>query len=72
MKPDSGRKSFFSAGKPKNLPAFYFLVVAGIILMVLLFKWFILFFISILDFLRSIFGFLTSILGFYLVVLAIN
>jgi len=34
MKPDSGSKSFFSAGKPKNLPAFYFLVVAGIILMV--------------------------------------
>jgi len=34
MKPDSGRKSFFSAGKPKNLPTFYFLVVAGIILMV--------------------------------------
>jgi len=34
MKPDSGRKSFFSAGKPKNLPAFYFLVVAGSILMV--------------------------------------
>jgi len=34
MKPDSGKKSFFSAGKPKNLPAFYFLVVAGIILMV--------------------------------------
>jgi len=41
MKPDSGRKSFFSAGKPNNLPAFYFLVVAGIILMVLLFKWFV-------------------------------
>jgi len=41
MKPDSGRKSFFSASKPKNLPAFYFLVVAGIILMVLLFKWFV-------------------------------
>jgi len=41
MKPDSGRKSFFSAGKPKNIPAFYFLVVAGIILMVLLFKWFV-------------------------------
>jgi len=40
MKPDTSRKSFFSAGKPKSLPWFYFLVVAGIILMVLLFKWF--------------------------------
>jgi len=40
MKPDSAKHSFFSAGKPKNLPAFNFLVVAGIILMVLLFKWF--------------------------------
>jgi len=41
MHPDSGKKSFFSAGKPKNLPTFYFLVVVGIILMVLLFKWFV-------------------------------
>ena len=40
MKPDSGKKSFFSTDKPKNLPMFYFLVVAGIILMVFLFKWF--------------------------------
>jgi len=40
MHPDSGKKSFFSAGKPKSLPWFYFLVVAGIILLVLLFKWF--------------------------------
>jgi len=40
MKPDSGKYSFFATDKPKKLPAFYFLVVAGIILMVLLFKWF--------------------------------
>jgi len=72
MKPDSGRKSFFSASKPKNLPAFYFLVVAGIILMVLLFKWFDLFLTLIYDFMSSILGFLTSILDFYLVVLTVN
>jgi len=27
MHPDGGKDSFFSAGKPKNLPRFYFLVL---------------------------------------------
>jgi len=40
MHPDSGKDSFFPAGKPKNLPRFYFLVLAGIFLMIFMFLWF--------------------------------
>jgi len=40
MLPVGGKYSFFSAGKPKNLPRFYFLVLAGIFLMIFMFLWF--------------------------------
>ena len=31
MKPDSGKDSIFSSGKPKNLPWFYFIIILTIL-----------------------------------------
>jgi len=40
MKPDSGKDSFFATDKPKKLPPFYFLSLACIIVIVLIFMFF--------------------------------
>jgi len=40
MKPDNAKDSFFSTGKPKNLPWFYILILMGILSLIFMFKWF--------------------------------
>ncbi len=40
MNPCTSKDSMFSSGKPKNLPWFFLPVMFGIIVMVIIFKWF--------------------------------
>jgi len=40
MNPRSAKDSLFSAGKPKNLPWFFFPMLLGLAALIFLFKWF--------------------------------
>jgi hypothetical protein len=40
MKPDDGKDSMFSSGKPKRIPWFFIPVLIGVAVLVLLYQWF--------------------------------